>query len=201
MIFCDEHFILNKASLYPGKTLVSSEKSLHFSFFEPPLHKNAHSTYSKGKEIQMNSRQFLFRTMLLVLLDQLVKFWLFGKEFVLIPGVFAVETVKNTGLAMGIFSGNPYVALLLPFVSLVVLWYATHRYTLYGFSSFGLVCIVAGAIGNIIDRVFFCYVRDSFSLLFVEFYVFNVADVLVTTGVIALAIGVMFREKKEWVKK
>ena len=149
----------------------------------------------------MQKKSLITWTFLLLLLDQLSKYWLFGKDCIVISNIFALETVKNTGMAMGMFSGNVYFALALSTVALCVVLFLTRKYSLRGFSSLGLLLIIAGAFGNLIDRVFLGYVRDMFSLLFIQFYVFNVADIFVTAGAISLGIGILFREKKEWVKK
>jgi signal peptidase II len=55
-----------------------------------------------------------------------------------------------------------------------------------------LALILAGAVGNLIDRFFLHYVTDMIQVLFVDFAVFNVADCCVVTGGILLAVYVLF---------
>ena len=52
--------------------------------------------------------------------------------------------------------------------------------------------VIAGAIGNLIDRVFFGFVTDMFRTLFMDFAVFNVADICVVVGGIALCVYCLF---------
>ena len=64
-----------------------------------------------------------------------------------------------------------------------------------------LSVVLAGAVGNLIDRAFFGYVTDMFNFLFMRFAVFNVADICVVCGGIAFCIYFLFfydkLEKKE----
>ena len=55
-----------------------------------------------------------------------------------------------------------------------------------------LAVILAGAVGNLIDRFFMGYVTDMIQVLFVKFAVFNVADIFVVVGAILLVIYVLF---------
>ena len=55
-----------------------------------------------------------------------------------------------------------------------------------------LAVILAGAVGNLIDRVLFGYVTDMFQTIFINFAVFNVADCCLVCGVIAMMVYVLF---------
>ncbi|MCG4282890.1 signal peptidase II, partial [Lacticaseibacillus saniviri] len=59
----------------------------------------------------------------------------------------------------------------------------------------GLALILAGALGNFIDRVRFQYVTDMFQLDFINFAIFNVADMSLTIGVILVLIHILFFDK------
>ena len=59
-----------------------------------------------------------------------------------------------------------------------------------------LTLILAGAVGNLIDRVFMGYVTDMIKTLFMDFAVFNVADCCVVVGTIALAVYLVFFYKE-----
>jgi signal peptidase II len=56
--------------------------------------------------------------------------------------------------------------------------------------------IVGGGIGNLIDRIAYGYVVDMFMVDFVEFAIFNVADIFITLGGIALIVVLLFFDKE-----
>ena len=123
-----------------------------------------------------------------------------GKDITVIPNFFYFTYVKNTGAAFGIF-GESTVALTIVsviFVALFVLYdifyHSNNMWYVLGWSM-----LVSGAIGNFIDRIFLGYVRDFVSIELFSF-VFNIADVLITFGVICFGVYLLFygfREDKE----
>lgn len=140
---------------------------------------------------------------ILIVIDQLSKwfivqnFELYGEK-VLIPGVFSLFYIQNKGAAWGIFEGRMVFFYIITILVVGYLIYTFHKYEikskLVG-SSFSL--ILAGAIGNFIDRLLNGYVVDMFRLDFINFPIFNVADVCLTVGVILMIIQVLFFEEKE----
>ena len=110
-----------------------------------------------------------------------------------IPGVFGFTYAKNTGAAFSLFSNS--TALLTILSVLFVLgfffffFYNHHQNFWY---LFGFVCIVSGAVGNMVDRIWLSYVRDFLQFLFVNFPIFNIADVLLTIGMISFAVYIFF---------
>lgn len=135
-----------------------------------------------------------------LLTDRLVKLFLSDTEAVLIPGVIALKPARNTGIALGLLQGN---ALLIAGVSLALagLCFLLLRGTnVTGLGRFGLSLIAGGALGNLWDRIALGSVRDMFEFLFVDFYVFNTADVAVVAGVALCAFSLFFRSR-DWSKK
>ncbi|AZP05422.1 signal peptidase II [Jeotgalibaca ciconiae] len=140
---------------------------------------------------------------ILIVIDQLSKwfivqnFELYGEK-VLIPGVFSLFYIQNKGAAWGIFEGRMVFFYIITILVVGYLIYTFHKYEikskLVG-CSFSL--ILAGAIGNFIDRLLNGYVVDMFRLDFINFPIFNVADVCLTVGVILMIIQVLFFEEKE----
>ena len=111
-----------------------------------------------------------------------------GKDIVLIPNFFSFTFVKNTGAAFGIF-GDSTVALTIVslvfvglFITYDILYHSDNMWYVLGLSM-----LISGAIGNFIDRVFLGYVRDFINIEIFPF-VFNVADALITFGVICFAV-------------
>ena len=70
-----------------------------------------------------------------------------------------------------------------------------------GLGRWGLRLVIAGAAGNLIDRVLYGYVVDFFDFRLINFPIFNVADVLLNIGVVLMLIDILFleptRAKKE----
>ncbi len=123
-----------------------------------------------------------------------------GKDITVIPNFFYFTYVKNTGAAFGIF-GDSTMALTIVsiiFVALFVLYdifyHSNNMWYVLGWSM-----LVSGAIGNFVDRIFLGYVRDFVSIELFSF-VFNIADVLITFGVICFGVYLLFygfRDDKE----
>ncbi len=146
----------------------------------------------------------------LIAIDLITKHFVFkaldeeGKTLTIIEGFLYFETHKNTGAAFSIFSGN---ALLLGFVSLVAslvvlgVEIVTLKFRNPLLRS-GVVLILAGAIGNMVDRFSFGYVRDFVDLasIFDWVGVFNFADSCLTVGVVLLFVYVIFFFSKDEAK-
>lgn len=140
---------------------------------------------------------------LLIIIDQISK-WLIVQNFdlyegkVLIPGFFSLFYIQNKGAAWGIFEGKMIFFYIITILVVGYLVYTFHKYPikskLVGYS-FSL--ILAGAIGNFIDRLLNGFVVDMFRLDFINFPIFNVADVCLTIGVALMIIHVLFFEENE----
>ena len=136
--------------------------------------------------------------LLLVLLDQGVKYLVLtriplGGHVPFLPHLLELTYVQNTGAA---FSSFDQYTMILAIVSLVVsillILAIAFKWVRHPFGRFTLMLILAGAVGNLIDRFFMGYVTDMIQVLFVRFAVFNVADIFVVTGAILLVIYVLF---------
>lgn len=130
----------------------------------------------------------------LIGLDQLTK-WLvvatmpLSSSISLIPNLLAFTHARNFGASWGLFQNQVPMLIGVTIVALVFMgnWY---RKLTDGFSfeRLGLVLMLAGTLGNFIDRVFLGYVVDFIDMIFFgyDFPIFNVADMALTFGVIAL---------------
>lgn len=144
---------------------------------------------------------------ILVLIDQFVKFWTVnsfdlntGSEF--IPNILSFFYIQNDGAAWGIFSGQMWLFAIITLVVIGMLIVMLHRDAKDSkFLAWAISFILAGAIGNFIDRMRLGYVVDMFKLEFMEFPIFNVADICLTIGVILMFIYLFFIEGKEESKK
>ena len=112
---------------------------------------------------------------------------------VLIPGVIRLTYATNDGAAWSMLRGEQEFFIILTVAVLMVVGYILVRGYVKGwFGVISLVSCVGGTIGNFIDRVKQGYVVDMFETLFVEFPIFNVADIFLTLGCIALGVYILF---------
>lgn len=143
----------------------------------------------------------------MVAVDQLVKFLVRANiplytSIPFIPHVMDLSYVQNTGAAFSMLSQHTWVLTLISALVSVVLAVALAKGVLtHRLGKFCLAIILGGAVGNLIDRAAFGFVTDMFKTTFIDFAVFNVADICVVLGGIALCVYIMFfydkLEKKE----
>lgn len=110
-----------------------------------------------------------------------------------IPGLFKLELVHNHGAAWGIFGGATIgLALLALIVCVAIIVFLIKMGEKSGILTIvGASLVFAGGIGNMIDRIVNGYVIDFISVDFIDFPVFNVADIGVTCGIVLFLIGLM----------
>jgi signal peptidase II len=138
--------------------------------------------------------------------DQVIKFFAERDlapvgEKVVVNGFLGWEYVRNTGAAFGSFSNNTAVLSVITGIIIVIGLAAIVMKKIR--SKFLLtvsVMIISGGIGNLIDRISKGYVTDYIKVLFVDFPVFNFADILVTCGsflLIFYLIWDIFNDRKK----
>ena len=122
-------------------------------------------------------------------------------DIIVIPNFLKFTFVKNTGAAYGMFGDS---TVMLTIVSLVfIIAFAIYDYFNHSNNIWyvlGLSMIVSGAIGNLVDRLFLGFVRDFISCSLFSF-VFNIADLLITVGVICFIIYLIISIVKEQKEK
>lgn len=134
----------------------------------------------------------------LVAVDQIVKYLVMtniapGEHVPFLPYLLDLTYVTNTGAAFSIFSEHTWVLALVSLVMSVVLALALWKGLFkHPFGRLSLALLLAGAVGNLIDRAFRGFVVDMFNVLFMHFAVFNVADICVVAGGIALCLYACF---------
>jgi len=142
---------------------------------------------------------------LLILLDQWTK-WLAivhlkgSRPIVLIPGVFELNYTENRGAAFGMLQNQKWFFLIITLIVVIGVVYLLCRMPLerrYLPLRATLTILIAGAIGNLIDRVYLSYVVDFLYFKLIDFPVFNVADCYVTVMVFALVLLLLFKYKEE----
>ena len=130
----------------------------------------------------------------LIVADQLTKLWatsslqdVTSKDF--IPGLIDFRYVENRGAAFGMLQNHRWVfiipTVIIVLVCLYILLFKNIKNFLFNTA---IVLIIAGGIGNLIDRIYFGYVIDFINFTFVDFYVFNIADCCVVVSVCLLVL-------------
>jgi len=137
-----------------------------------------------------------------IVLDRLTKSWaegslVVGESLSLVPGVIDLTLVKNTGAAFSLFTGGSD---WLKWVSLVVS-VALVAYGLFGrplglWEQFGFGLLLGGAVGNGFDRFLYGQVTDFLEFRFIEFPVFNGADVAINLGLACLIVAALRGEER-----
>ena len=141
---------------------------------------------------------YIILFVILVIADQVVKFWVranipLGESIPFLPHIMDLTYTQNTGAAFSILREHTWLLTLLSAVLVVIVALLVARRFITG--RLGLVAatlVLAGGIGNLIDRVALGYVTDMFQTTFMDFAVFNVADSCLTIGVVLLVIYVLF---------
>ena len=111
--------------------------------------------------------------------------------------VFTIEYVRNYGAAFNILSGNRLFLSFISVISTIILSYFIFIRENKLINKFGLSFILAGSIGNGIDRIFNGYVIDFIKIKYIDFPVFNIADIVINIGVLILMIS-YFRYKNKF---
>lgn len=113
-----------------------------------------------------------------------------GKPVTLVPGVMDLSLIYNTGAAFSVGEGaGPLFVLIAAVICAAGLWVAWRRPDVPLPLLVSVACVAGGGVGNAIDRVVFGAVTDFFKTTFMDFAIFNVADIFVTCGVpIALVL-------------
>ena len=114
----------------------------------------------------------------------------------LIPGLVDLWHIENTGAAFSLGEGAAPVFVLLALAVLVASLILITKQALPFFLVISLACVAGGGVGNMVDRLVSGSVTDFLSLVFINFPVFNVADMFVTVGVIVTFIGYITWDRK-----
>ena len=120
-----------------------------------------------------------------------------GRSQPLVPGLVELRTVHNYGAAWSSFSGmrGLLVAVTCCIVAAVAVL-LVRRVVRHPLGVMACAMILSGGVGNIVDRVRLGYVVDMFNLLFMEYPVFNVADIFVVCGAVLGAVYYMWFYEK-----
>lgn len=147
----------------------------------------------------MKSLPYLILAAFWVVIDQVVKLWVRTNvpyHLPFLPGL-DLTFVKNTGAAFSLLSEHTWLLTVLSgVVSLVLLVVLVMGLLPQRSGKLALALLLGGAVGNFIDRLVLGYVTDMFAATFIDFPIFNVADVgIVIGGVLLCFYAVCFMGK------
>ncbi len=154
-------------------------------------------TYSKKNFII-----YFFLFAFLIFLDQLTKRFVMAeiglnnsKQF--LPGILNLTVVQNTGGAFSIFKEYPVFFKAIGIVNVFIFSYLVFCPTVKfnEITRLGCVFVLSGTTGNLIDRFTTIGVIDFLDLDFINFAVFNLADVFIDTGVVLILLGWLLNKK------
>ena len=146
----------------------------------------------------------LASTAILIGIDQITKIWAIsdlsnGRTIPVIDGVFEFAFAKNTGVAFSMLEGQRWIFIPITIIISVLLMFIMLRSPLRKYKLFNITCvlILAGAIGNLIDRIIYGYVVDFLHATFIDFPIFNFADCCVVIGAGLLFVFALFVMKED----
>lgn len=153
-------------------------------------------------------------SVLLVAVDQLIK-WLVITHlkpistYPIIKGILHLEYVENRGVAFGMFQNNKFISIGITGIMLLIIMYLIFSNKIYSLFfgnkknpivQWALAILLAGGIGNYIDRLFRGYVVDYVYFVPINFPSFNFADICVTVSCALLLLYIIFIQPKEDIK-
>ena len=153
---------------------------------------------------------FAIAVILILIADQGLKYWvtlsipLDDGVRALFPGFLELRNIHNTGAAFSLLAGAPrWIFILLAVVFIVIIVLAVRREWVHGaFGRWMAILLLAGALGNCLDRMLSGYVVDMFAFEFwPSFPVFNIADVCIVVGAIGFFLHVLLYKDPEAVAK
>lgn len=146
---------------------------------------------------------YIVLILILVGADQLSKYlidsnMLEGETIPIINEFFHITYVKNRGIAFGMFQGKLDIISIATVIAIVAIAYYLYKEKnkLSLVEKMGFIYILAGAIGNMIDRIFRGFVVDMVDFRGIWSYVFNLADVWINMGVIFVLLDQLILRKK-----
>lgn len=142
----------------------------------------------------------------LVAVDQIIKLLVLKHlkpigSLPLVDGIVQLNYAENTGAAFGSFSAHTDLLSIFTFLMIIIgLLYLFIKKRKLDVEYVCIALIIAGGLGNLIDRIFRGFVVDYIEPLFINFAIFNFADILVTCSSVVLVIWLIYeiyREGKE----
>ena len=138
---------------------------------------------------------FILISILIILSDQLTKYIINLNHTSLINNdliFFSIDYVKNYGAAFNILSGSRiFLSTVSTIITLYLIYFILCKKNISNLNLLSYSLILAGTVGNGIDRIIKGYVIDFINLNFIDFPVFNIADISINIGLIFIIYGLI----------
>lgn len=132
------------------------------------------------------------------IVDFVTKRWVLASQIRLLEGIDLIDGVirftyvRNPGAAFGMLPNARWILTVVSILAVVGLAYLISRQSTHGLKRIASTMILAGAAGNLVDRLFYDgLVVDFIEFTFFEFPVFNVADMGVSLGAVVLVLSLL----------
>lgn len=148
--------------------------------------------YSKNKRLIIT----IISIIVIIILDQLSKYWItqnikINDSYKIINGLLSITNIRNYGAAWSILQGQTIFLFLTSVIALIIFIYYLLKKINNKIYLFSLSLIIAGTIGNFIDRIKLGYVTDMIQLDFINFPIFNLADTCMVIGILFLILAIL----------
>lgn len=146
------------------------------------------------------NKKIVIISSIILLIDQIVKsiMEINNVNFTIISGFLNISYSQNAGAAFSILQGKIPFLILISVIMLVIIYSMMFSYEESKLTNLSFGLLFGGVLGNLIDRIFYGFVRDfiSVKILTYNFPVFNIADSAIVIGVILLIIATIKGEVK-----
>ena len=139
----------------------------------------------------------------MIIFDQIIKIWTISTmsvydSYSMIPGLIDITYVQNKGAAWSMLSGRVNFLIIISILSIIYFLFLSYKHRqadkkkniIYGL-------IIGGACGNLIDRLVYGFVIDMIDLSFIDFPIFNIADILISLGMFLLCLMIITKGEAE----
>lgn len=145
----------------------------------------------------------LLLVLFLIAIDQITKYLAYTLlmpvgQVHIIEGLFSLTYVENRGAAFGMLQGARWFFIVSTIIILIAIFLYCRglaKVKPYNYVRISMLFITAGAIGNLIDRALLGYVIDFLHITYINFPVFNIADVYVVMGTLSYSILLILFDK------
>lgn len=124
-----------------------------------------------------------------------------AEGLVLIPGVVGLRYAENRGMAFSLLSGHPRLLGVVSLAVIIAAFLILRKKKIPPLPMVGLMLMLGGAVGNMIDRFLTGTVTDMVETLFVDFAIFNVADACLCVGCGLVILHLLFGRDEETPEK
>lgn len=152
--------------------------------------------------LELREKMFELIIVVLIIIDQISKKYVqssirLGESVPVINDFFHITYVENRGAAFGLLQDKQYIFIVIAILVVIGGIIYIHKSKEKKISKIAVAMILAGAVGNLIDRIYLGYVVDFFDFRFIWNYVFNFADVLVVVGTFILCVYLLITGKEQ----